>query len=138
MFNRRRRNEEPPTRPPEGPDVYVTSGPAIPGGMHRFFFSETLSEEGAAAVLPSLEQQLMFLSDFSFEPRNNYVTVTWSPKTEDARALDEVGADVQLIVIGALAHHFGWRNPDIATFTSDEERHSLMKERGVNWVTSER
>lgn len=132
MFNRRRSQKTVP-QAPEGPDVYVASGPSIPGGMHRFFFAETLGEEGAAKIQSLLEPQLAFLSGFEFEPRQNYATVTWSPKTEDGRGMDEVGSDVRLIVIGALALHFGWKEPSVGTFESDEERRSRMRELNVDW-----
>lgn len=135
MFNRRR--DTPPAEPPEtGPDVYTESEGLgiVPGGTIRFFFTEDLTDEDASGIQASLEKQLLFLRSFSLRPYKNYLAVSWIMKDDDDRYLDDVGSDVHLVVLGALASRFGWEEPKVAAFHNREERLKLMKQLGKEWA----
>lgn len=136
MFGRRRRNA--PTAPPavKGPDVYIeTEGlGTILGGTIRFFFTEDLSGEATSSLEASLGQQLAFLRRFDFRPYRNYVALSWVMKDDEEYDLDEVESDVQLVALGVLAHHFGWREPQTGSFNGSEERHAMAKKLGTQWT----
>lgn len=135
MFGRRRRTE-PATQPDKGPDVYIESEGlgTILGGTIRFFFTEELSDEAASSLEASLGQQLTFLRSFSFRPYRNYVALSWIMKDDEEHYLDEVESDVQLVALGILANHFGWRNPKTGSFHTGEERHATAKKLGTQWT----
>jgi hypothetical protein len=136
MFGRRRR-DTPPAEPVEkGPDVYIESEGlgTISGGTLRFFFTEDLADGDTSSLETSLGQQLAFLRSFSFRPYRNYVALSWIMKDDDERYLDEVESDVQLVALGVLASHFGWREPETGGFHTSEERLALAKKLGVQWT----
>lgn len=136
MFRRRRR-DTPPAEPVEkGPDVYIESEGlgTVPGGTIRFFFTEELPTEDASRIEALLGQQLAFLRSFSFRPYRNYVALSWIMKDDDERYLDEVEPDVQLVALGVLASHFGWRGPETGSFHTSEERQTMAKKLGVQWT----
>lgn len=136
MFGRRRRNAPPAPLTAKGPDVYIESDGLglILGGTIRFFFTEELPADAASSLEASLGQQLAFLQRFSFRPYRNYVALTWIMKDDDERYLEEVESDVQLVALGVLAHHFGWREPQTSSFSSSEERHAMAKKLGTQWT----